>query len=741
MRHRSMSLVGALGEELPGRQRRMLGLRVRPGRSIGCCTAILELGEHRDFPERRFGSVAELVERGLSPEERAAFGFAPWQLAMASELELASTLVASGQDAKARDVAYGALMRGIERWRPVSGQKRTWPLPGHGCVPRLLTQGREGEALVLYLAAALLVAQPGRALVVAADGLASLVERIIATDPRAQPARDIEGRKRIRPPSPIDAFFTSTEPRAVIEAVEQLSSTDGDARSFGLVNTLDESPYQFRNGSLYGEDIFGSGDDVESGERDLRLGHMHFDRGFVHPVLLPVIASLLGRDLRDLRTANVSGIREELATKGSIDLGGRTFEAARLILEDVPVVPPAERCEALLVPASPDVLAAQNVEYLEPNGAYRAFFAAQMNLQRYLELDAPEILVEQRQAAATAALGGLLRAVSSTPPIPRDGWPIAVHEPGPVSLPAGNPDFVPDDSSDEEDEGDARITRSVLWIDEQRLLVQRGFAASIVNVHTGAETPAMSLEGLDLQSCATDGKTILARALMVTFQDTDEDEEDNELLTAEEARPVLQSGFAAFDLETRQWLTVLPDNVPAVTHSKFEPEDCTMYELARGLSIAPSGGDRPDVVAYSYGNEYALTSGSSRPLVYSCRSGFVVLDLDVVRGKDWQRDAPVVRVLEQGDARDEDEDEEDGEDDPFAAPPTALVYRTDGTWLIVDDAGWIGSQAGTIARLETAAVAAAFDPGGTRLALLAPGRVVILETTKWDVVTQLDVAL
>ncbi len=719
-RHTSISLVGALREDLAPSRRRMLGLRVRPDRSIGCCTSILEVPEPQHSPERRYASVAELVERGLSPEQRAAFGFAPWQLAMASELELASSLVASGRDTDAREVAYGALMRGIEQGRS---------LPGHGAVPRLLTQGRQGEALVFYLAAALLVAQPARALVVAADGLASLVERVLRSDPRAAAARDVERRRRVRPPSRVDAFFSSTEPRAVIEAIEQLMSAEGDDRSYGLVHDRKEPLYRFGNGGLSGEDVFGAGQDVESGSRDLRLGHLHVDGGYLHPALLPVVASILGRDAHDLRIADPTAVRAELAQRGAIELGGRSFEATRLILEDVPVIPPAERCEALMVPEPADVLAAQDLVFLEPDGAYRSFLACQESLASYLELGAPEILVTQRRIERAAALDSLLRAVRESPPIPADGWPVASWQPGPVSLPGRFPWGEPDESEDADGEGPPE-TWKVLWVDDGHLLVQRARAATLVDVETGDHSETFSLDGLDLQSCTTGGTVVLVRG-SVTFDGTEEEEEGGE---PEAERPALHSGFAAFDRKAKQWLEVLPENIPAVVHAKHQPEDCTLYELSRGVALAPSGGDRPNVAAYAEGNEYLLTCSSSSPRAWSCRSGFVVLDLELIRGSAWETHAPVVRVL----ARDV---EHEDDDDPWADPPSALVRKPDGGWLILADDGWIGTEAGTVARLETAALAAAFDSGGKRLALVAPGCVAIVDTKTWTVVKELDVSM
>jgi hypothetical protein len=168
--------------------------------------------------------------------------------------------------------------------------------------------------------------------------------------------------------------------------------------------------------------------------------------------------------------------------------------------------------------------------------------------------------------------------------------------------------------------------------------------------------------------------------------------------------------LSVLDVETGRFLEVVPDAIPRDFVFNDQPEE--LFLGARNLRV---GGDRPSALAYTHDLRFAwvgedqsteiIELATGLPMVYPAMVEEVTTTLSLVDGTIGER-----------------EDDDGGHD---AASAIAFAH---GRWLLLWNNGIVTDHLGAdpIA-LVPPPIAAAFDPSGTRLAVISDDEVVILD--------------
>lgn len=250
----------------------------------------------------------------------------------------------------------------------------------------------------------------------------------------------------------LPAFFLADEPRAVLDAIATVAdASSGGVRRPDGMNTRTGKPE--REG-LFCARIFGPVDDLRclcgkldgpghAGEtcdrcgvlcgeralRDIRWGHVESPVPLVHPCLAPRIAAALGwrlADLQDVLHFKASLNPDGTLTRSDEVLGGRGPGAIARALGD--------RADALMTTRIPITPPGWRGTRRDPQDeAYAALINRCNRLARLIELDAPQIILDNEEHMAQQALGRLLKAVRAELLARR---PVVVAPPSPDLLQA-----------------------------------------------------------------------------------------------------------------------------------------------------------------------------------------------------------------------------------------------------------------------------------------------------------------
>lgn len=438
----------------------------------------------------------------------------------------------------------------------------------------------------------------------------------------------------------LDGFFQETSPDAVRAALSSLldeAASPGD-RSHGEVRSGTSTyhaggcRYVVRAG-LACEAIFGPS---ASGER--RFGHIALAGPVLHPALI-----------------------------------AEPFDDARRV-RLVPVLPLTDRPESLV-----DAPTAVTPQPHPVTDAYAALLAASARLDRMHALAAPEVLLIEAEGALQAAFDRLLRTVAGRE-LPVDGWlndnpPRALHL-APV-----------------EDLADAPGPVALLFLDEERVLVQRPGERVVVRLDDGAVLSRHAATAPPVRSTDASGTRVVFADDGV-FASPDESDPDADLV----------HGVAVLDLATGTWLRRYPDDLRAAFTLRGEPEDLTLLDSRRDrVATFDTGTDRPRLVALSRDHAFAWLGEGDVGVIVDTDTALVHVDVGSLPPPD--ADVPVLG---------------DGEPDPDVEPACAIAVTPAHCWHLLDGDGNLRVEGRVVARLACARLAAAFSPRADRL-LVAEG--------------------
>jgi hypothetical protein len=166
--------------------------------------------------------------------------------------------------------------------------------------------------------------------------------------------------------------------------------------------------------------------------------------------------------------------------------------------------------------------------------------------------------------------------------------------------------------------------------------------------------------------------------------------------------------LSVLDVESGAFLATLPDGVPSTFAENGEPE-----ELFLGGRAIRVGGDRPRALAYTHDLRFLWVGDEMSEILERATGLPIVLPA-------YPDEVGQALDLETGEIVDDFEETSDG----FGA---AIAFL-DGRWYCVWSHGVLADHLGTAPlALTPTPIGAAFDPSGTRLALLTESEVVILD--------------
>lgn len=417
----------------------------------------------------------------------------------------------------------------------------------------------------------------------------------------------------------------------------------------------------------------------------------------VHPSMWSAVAAALETTV-DAARARLCGHEEEEEdddddfdpeTMGPRALAPRL--GRELLVRRIPVVPEDER-PTLYFPKRDAYAGTTTID--DPLSLLYASLRGRVRrIERLLELGAPDILVDIA-VMATQRIVEKLASAASTPfdPSALDGW----GSPGPKrSVPLWRP--ARDGELGGEEPSDT--PPSILWLTDDRICVARNDVASIVSLSERRTLRTIELGPVQLQACDDAGRLVLTTA--------------NSMMS--EGGVVF--GFGCFDAETAEWLTLLPDHVPAVSFGKNDPEDGVLFEHRRGSSFVLAC-DRPTAMCFSRGNRAALLSGDYSDLYfYGIRSTVSCIEEVSVEWLERRRDEQVQVLLADGTCVDEHAEPERRERRMYEAAPCAIAMHG-GRWRYLLPSLHVGDVDRTYFRLGFAIDAASFSPNGERLIIL-----------------------
>jgi len=380
-------------------------------------------------------------------------------------------------------------------------------------------------------------------------------------------------------------------------------------------------------------------------------------------------------------------------------------------VEVVPVVPPGDR--PLVASDDP----ARPARAPGPvNEAYRALVQRALRWRRLLELNAPDIILNNERRLTQEALERLYAVVRDPPPVATSGWSAPDPEEDDLvpllTLPLRPPPPIDGDNDDDDD--DERT--ALVFIDDARLAVQRGARLAIVALADGAVLARHDVGGAT--AVASDGAHLVLTA-GTPYPDFGEE------------GPSALVGLHVLDVARGAWLDRYPESLPSVFFTQDQPEDAGLTDLRDGRSLTldvPS--DRPGVFAWARDQAFVWVGGDDADgLVIGTRDGLVYLEtgalaLDPERGPFLLADG---RLVAEVPARDDDAaDDDDDADADWRLSAAALALTSDRRWRVLSPTRAAGELDGQRFTLGFRARAAGFDPTGARLALLASDAILVV---------------
>lgn len=494
------------------------------------------------------------------------------------------------------------------------------------------------------------------------------------------------------PAHPISDFFHH-DPERVLASLAHLEASRGAVTS---TDTLFRKPGEsqlrgYRNGIFWAH-IFGDGG----------FGHIE-TAPVIHPSafralyeLLPVGEPKVIEDIVCARKAlRGDKVIDDLLQAEDGDVTGPRALAA-LVREKHPDHPLLPLLELTRIPVPP--IAARPMrpselpEAIDPwigplNEAWLDLVERAGRDRRLIELDAPKVLLVNEAGMVQEALNKVYKRQRTTELVPpmRNGT-----DDGALALAFAGP---------------------------ERLVVQYGDKTRVVDLQ-GHDLHVAPPAGCELRGVAGGRYAVFHGFRNDTHPYSSEAEhlwpagisEDGTLLR-------IVGELSVLDVDSGVFLASLPDGVPSTFAENGEPE-----ELFLGGREIRVGGDRPSALAYTHdlrflwvGDEASqiLERATGVPIVIPAHPGEVPQALD----------------LETGEIVDDYEEVSDG----YGA---AISFR-DGHWYCVWSHGVLSDHLGNAPLAFTPAPkAAAFDPSGTRLALLTESEIVILDPRARTVVAR-----
>jgi hypothetical protein len=525
--------------------------------------------------------------------------------------------------------------------------------------------------------------------------------------------------------SVLDSFFRASSPLAIVSALRALASESaGEVRRSELFVRPDR-PVE---GGLFCRRIFGPAGDAPSHER--RFGHITLAAALLHPRLMSLAERISGvgePQLRALETyaahlveGRVEPLPDEpgdwqlLGTDALTALLGRGhddelaaagFTPADLLVRAVPVLPPSDRPPTRIEHPDADRWFVQfaGLHFAADNRAYQALLNGNGRLARLLELGAPLIILQGEMERLQQTFEKLLAVLGREPgdPLRSQVLPSEWVPPAEGTAPAfiGRGEVRLAGEPEPSDVGDEPVPVGCAWLAGDELVVLREGKLLVVDVRAGVVSALPAPAGYRL--LGTDGRHALLEHELGAFD------------TGEE---VLR-GIAIVDLPGRRWLERWPEGLCAVTVVKDQPEDACLVDW-RSFAMAAVeedlSGDRPQEIARTPDHRFFwISSSPDDGAVMEVATGRCWLKLSAMHLPDES-----ARVLVWPSAT---------LDPPESCAGGAVaIARTQARWFILDCWGGVSHDGETLFRLDRPLLAAAFDRGGERLAVVdAEGLAVI----------------
>jgi hypothetical protein len=286
---------------------------------------------------------------------------------------------------------------------------------------------------------------------------------------------------------------------------------------------------------------------------------------------------------------------------------------------------------------------------------------------------------------------------------------------------------------------------AIAFVGPDRLIVQRRDRVSILDL-SGKELVALPPAGTSLRGVAACRYAVFEGFFSATHPMLAQDDtgfgpdfvhvdEDGCTIMAR-----ILGEISVVDCQTGTYLDRLPQDVRLRFATNDQPEDLFLSgEDGQPLRRLRAGGDRPRAIAYAPGMALAWVGEEG--------NGTEIVDLDKglphalpsePHGEDTPRwdllpPAPKGKGAEKDDK--EEEDEENDEDDDEELYSASAVAFCDGAWhLLWSNSILCDHRMRRPVRLRPPPGAAAFDPTGRTLALVALGTVVLADVARREVI-------
>ncbi len=499
------------------------------------------------------------------------------------------------------------------------------------------------------------------------------------------------------PAHPITAFFDD-DPERVLASLPAIERSSGRVKDLDtLYRKAGERELRGHRDGLFDPRIFAAPDS---------FGHIE-TTGVIHPSVYSRLVGVLNIDTpiiqaiaRGEKLLRGDSVIDDIFGSEDDDLTGPRgiAEAVRRREPDHPLLPLLAITKIPVPPVAARPLRPSNLPeaidaWIGPvNEAWLAVIRLASQDARLQELDSPPIILHD-------AAGRLQRAVDEVYTRTRR----AERHLLPPMLRGTSDDVV-----------------AIAFAGPERIVIQRGTGVRIVDV-SGREIRTAPPNGCELRG-------VLDNRLAV-FHDLRRDhhplfpEEEGlwppEL--TERGMDHIFSPVSVLDVDTGTYLERAPANMPRAFVENDQPEDLLLGER----NLAEVGGDRPMAAAYTNDLRFAQISGDSTQVIA------LATGLTVVRPATTYPDEITESLdLTTGAIVEHEWDDQGG------GGASAIAFA-DGRWFTFDHYGvlcdHIGNEAIVIVPMATAA---AFDPAGTRLALVVDSELVIIDRTTRAIVAR-----
>lgn len=376
---------------------------------------------------------------------------------------------------------------------------------------------------------------------------------------------------------------------------------------------------------------------------------------------------------------------------GYVQLPHALHHPAGLDVDVVPVPPPGDRPMFLV-----DDPAAPSPRPGLINLAY-AQLIAQANRWRHLDqVGAPDELMDRARRRAQRAFTIVLDAVARGDAAAAAAW-VDADEPELEGTPIAA-SLAP--RLDGDDPDPARV--ALVFIDARRLAVQRGRALDIVATVDGAVEARIDFGSATALS--SDGRVVIGVCPPDYLDEAD----------------ACCGGVVAYDLATAAWIEV-PASVPKVAFAQAEPETGWLEDARHGRTVpVEASTDRPRALAWAHGHGHVwIGEGDPAGVIVDTTTGFVAVRVGATAIAPTP--LPTLSAAGASSVRAPRAGRLDG--------AAAIALTPARRWRLVARTGLAFELDGARFQLGFAAMAAAFEPGGARLAVLTGTAIVIIA---WD---------